>query len=148
MLFMVGNLGKIQPMNEMYNMSIGIHDFGVFALMAIIGINMVMLHLATDMARYAKKMRVFMPFSASMITVIIFTGAVMMAAKHLSFTLENIIMILFSIILIVSESKRYFSLKHIKRNKDNTFEGYKAKAMNIMGAELLFSLIIAGWMLI
>ena len=133
-------------MNEMYSMSIDIHDFGVFALFLIIVVNMVMLNNADDMLGYARKMRIYMPFSASMIAVIIFTGVVMMAAKHLDFSLPNIVMIVFSIVLIGLESKRYGSLKHIDRRIENVFAQYKSKAMKYLGVELLLTVLISIWM--
>lgn len=135
-------------MNEMYNMSIDIHDFGVFAFMAIVVINMILLLTAGEIRAYAKRMRVLMPVSASMIAVIIFTGTVMMAAKHLSFTLENMVMILFSILLIVLEAKRYKSLKRVNLSEANAFTVYKAKAMKLMGIALVGSALISAWMLV
>jgi hypothetical protein len=135
-------------MNEMYNMSIDIHDFGVFAFMAIVVINMLLLLTADEVRAYAKRMRVLMPVSASMIAVIIFTGAVMMAVKHLSFTVENLVMILFSILLIVFEAKRYSSLKRLNLAEENAFEMYKAKAMKLMGVMLGGSVLITAWMLL
>ena len=134
-------------MNEMYSMSIDIHDFGVLAFLAIVIINMVLLQRATDIIKYAIRMQIYMPISTTAIAIIIFTGMVMMAAKHLSFTIENIVMIIFSVALIFLESKRYFSLKHINRRAENAFGLYKAKAMKIMAIELVVTSLISVWML-
>ncbi|MDX1295676.1 MAG: hypothetical protein R3302_05395 [Sulfurimonadaceae bacterium] len=129
-------------------MSIDIHDFGVFAFMAIVVINMILLLSSGEIRAYAKRMRVLMPVSASMIAVIIFTGTVMMAAKHLSFTVENILMIIFSIMLIVLEAKRYKTLKRLDLSEENAFGSYKVKAMKLMGIALGGSLLISAWMLV
>jgi hypothetical protein len=136
-------------MNEMYHLSIGIHDAGVFILVGLILLNMLLLATAREIIPYAKRMRMLMPLSGSMIAVIIFTGMVMMAAKRLDFTLENIVMIVFSIVLIVLEAKRY---KTLKRRTDITqpdaFALYKRKAMRLMAIALGGSVLISFWMLV
>jgi hypothetical protein len=135
-------------MNEMYNLSIDIHDFGVFAFMALVLVNIVLLLSAREIRAYAKRMRILMPISASLIAVIIFTGTVMMAAKHLGFTIENIIMIIFSIVMIVLEAKRYKTLKRLNLAEENAFANYKVKAMKLMGIALLGTAAISAWMLV
>jgi hypothetical protein len=135
-------------MNEMYHLSIGIHDAGVLLLALLIVLNMVLLAAAREIIPYAKRMRILMPLSGSMIAVVIFTGMVMMAAKRLDFTLENVAMILFSVLLIILEAKRY---KTLKRRTDITqpdaFARYKRKAMTLMGVALGGLLLISLWML-
>lgn len=135
-------------MEEMYSLSIDIHWWGVLGLLAVIGWNMFWLLKSGNIVRYAKRMRVAMPVSASLIALLIFTGAVMMAAKHLSFTLENVVMILFSIALIVMEAKRYKSLKRSNIEKFSALQSYKTKAFKLLGTELLLTLLITGWMLL
>jgi hypothetical protein len=135
-------------MNEMYDMSIVTHNLGVMGIMAVVLINLVMLIVAQDIHRYAKKMRVFMPIGAMMIAVILFTGTVMMAAKHLHFSGENIIMIVFGILLIFLELTRYKKLKHLDFDKEDAFATYKTLALKIMSIEFFISLIISVWMLI
>ncbi|MEA2110644.1 MAG: hypothetical protein U9P71_01215 [Campylobacterota bacterium] len=134
-------------MNEMYAMSIDIHDVGVLLLVGIILMNMVHVKRAKELRRYAKQMRIMMPFSSSMIFLILFTGMVMMAAKHLSFTIENIVMILFAIAMIIFEAKRYGSLKHINFRAEGAFETYKGVAIKILLIELAMNSVISIWML-
>ena len=135
-------------MNEMYSMGIGIHDAGVSLLVAMIVFNMALLLRADDIRVYARRMRILMPLSASAIAVIIFTGAVTMAAKRLDFSLENIIMIIFSVVLIVLEAKRYKSLKRSNPDAPNAFDAYKARAMKLMGIALGGTVLISVWMLL
>ncbi len=134
-------------MEEMYSMSIGIHDVGVLLLVGIIVMNMVHVKSAKELNKYAKQMRIMMPFSSSMIFLILFTGMVMMAAKHLSFTIENIVMIVFSIAMIVFEAKRYGSLKHINFRAEGAFETYKGVAIKILFIELAMNVLMSAWML-
>ncbi|MBU1657800.1 hypothetical protein KKG72_01965 [bacterium] len=135
-------------MNEMYEMSIVTHNFGVMGILGVILVNIVMLVMAQDIRIYAKKMRVFMPIGASLIAVILFTGAVMMAAKHLSFSIENIIMIVFGTFLIFFELTRYKKLKHLNLEQENPLETYKKGAFKILQIEFFITLAISVWMLI
>ena len=135
-------------MNEMYTMTIVIHLWGTIAFLAVLAFNMAQLYVAEDIRVYAKRMRIFMPVSASLIALLLFTGAIMMAAKHLSFTIENIVMIVFGVLLIVLELKRYLSLKHADLSQENILATYKAKAMKILAFELIWSVAITVWMMV
>ncbi|MBN2869804.1 MAG: hypothetical protein JXK04_02500 [Campylobacterales bacterium] len=129
-------------------MGLDIHYFGVIVLMGVVVFNIAMLAFSQQVVRYAKRMRIVMPVSASLLALILFTGAVMMAAKHLAFTLPNVAMIVISIVIIVLEAKRY---KTLKRRTDITQEGsfaaYKAKAFRFLGIELALLVSMSGWMM-
>jgi len=135
-------------MNEMYMMTIVIHLWGTVAFLGVLAINIALLYLAKEIRVYALRMRIFMPVSASLISLLIFTGAVMMAAKHLHFTVENIVMIIFAVVLIALELKRYLTLKHADLSLNDALQTYKTKAMKILAFELLWSVAISVWMLL
>ncbi|MFA6138563.1 MAG: hypothetical protein WC667_10800 [Sulfurimonas sp.] len=135
-------------MNEMYDMSIVTHNMGVMGILAVILVNLVMLLGAQDIRRYAKRVRIFMPMSATMIAVILFTGIVMMAAKHLNFSAENIIMIIFGVSLIFLELTRYKKLKHLDISKEDALQTYKSIGLKILNIEFFVTLLISAWMLI
>ncbi len=135
-------------MNEMYDMSIVTHNMGVMGILAVILVNLVMLLGAQDIHRYAKRVRIFMPMSATMIAVILFTGIVMMAAKHLNFSVENIIMIIFGIALIFLELTRYKKLKHLDISKEDALQTYRLIGLRILNVEFFVTLAISAWMLI
>lgn len=135
-------------MNEMYDMSIVTHNFGVIGLLAVILVNLLMLLGAQEIHRYAKRVRIFMPMSVTMIAVILFSGTVMMAAKHLHFSVENIIMILFGIALIFLELTRYKKLKHLDISKEDALQSYKSIGLRILNIEFFVTLAISVWMLI
>jgi len=135
-------------MNEMYKMSIDIHLIGVVAMAVVIIANILHVRMAQEIRSYAKKMRQIMPIISSLLFMTLFTGTIMMAAKHLAFTIENIVMIVFIIIMIVLEAKRYGSLKHANLKEVNVFDTYKVKALKILTIELLGVMIISAWMLI
>lgn len=133
-------------MNEMYSMSIVMHDFGILALVIAIIVNVAMLQRARERKKYTRMMRIYMPFSVMSLAAVMFTGVVMMAAKHLTFTVENIAMIAVSIVLIVLELNRYRALKYMDRSRSDALVLYRIKAMKIMGAELLLIIVISIWM--
>ncbi len=135
-------------MEAMYTMGLDIHYFGVIVLMGVVMFNIAMLALSQQVVRYAKRMRIVMPVSASLLALILFTGAVMMAAKRLAFDAPNIAMIVIAVVIIILEAKRY---KTLKRRTDTTQEGafaaYKAKAFRFLGIELVLLVLMSGWMM-
>ncbi|MCX6072848.1 MAG: hypothetical protein NTY39_00810 [Campylobacterales bacterium] len=135
-------------MEALYTMGLEIHTFGVIVLMGVVMFNIVMLALSHHLIRYAKRMRIIMPISASLIALILLTGSIMMAAKHLHFTLANDAMIIIGVVMIVLEAKRY---KTLKRRTDITQEGafslYKQKAFRLLGIEAVLLVVLSLWMM-
>lgn len=133
----------------MYTMGLEIHTVGVIMLIGVVMFNITMLALSNQIIRYAKRMRIIMPISGSLIALILLTGAIMMAAKHLQFSLANDAMIVVGIVMIVLEVKRY---KTLKRRTDITQEGafalYKRKAFRYLGIEMALLLIVTLWMMV
>ncbi|MFZ3053455.1 MAG: hypothetical protein WA099_08610 [Sulfuricurvum sp.] len=136
-------------MEAMYTMGLEIHTVGVIVLMGVVMFNIMMLALSNQVIRYAKRMRIVMPISSSLIALILLTGMIMMAAKHLHFTLANDAMIVVGIVMIVLEAKRY---KTLKRRTDITQEGafalYKRKAFRYLGIEMVLLISVTLWMMI
>ncbi len=131
-------------MNEMYDMSIVTHYYSVVGILIVILLNFVMLARAKTRVDYQRQMSLFTPIGSVAISAVIFTGIVMMAAKHLEFTLENIIMIVFSIAIIVLEVKRVKTLKYLKSD----LEVYKKYASVLLSIEVFLTLSISAWMLL
>ena len=133
-------------MNEMYDMSIVTHNYGVMSVLAVILVNFFMLLKAKDMSKYIRSMRIFMPIGGTTIGIIIFTGVVMMAAKHLDFTIANIAMIIFAVALIYLEFQRGSRLKYINKNEEGAFDKYKSFAIKVLTVEVFVTLSISFWM--
>lgn len=70
----------------------------------------------------------------------------MMAAKHLAFTLENIAMIVVSVVLIVLEAKRIKTLKYLDVKKEHAFGAYKPIARTFLQIEFLVVAFMGLWM--
>jgi len=134
-------------MNEMYTMGLSIHSLSVVALLGAILLNIVVLMQVQDLAKYKRKMSIIlMPLSSTVLGSVIFTGIVLMAAKHLEFTLANIAMIVISAVLIFLEVKRAKGLKYLNPKKERALEAYKPFALNILYIEFALIVLISLWM--
>ncbi|MDP3265988.1 MAG: hypothetical protein Q8M39_04075 [Sulfuricurvum sp.] len=136
-------------MEALYATGLEIHFVGVVVLLAVVMFNIIMLALSHQVIRYAKRLRIVMPISALLITISIFTGIVMMAAKHLNFSLANSAMIVVSIVFIILEVKRYKILKHeTDIQQEGAFIDYKRKAFRILVIEMALLTVMSAWMLL
>lgn len=133
-------------MNEMYDMGIVTHNWGVMLVLAAIFINIFMLLSIQNLAKYKRAMLLFTPIAATAIGMVVFTGVVMMASKHLDFTIENIAMILFAVTLIYLERKRAKALKNTAQKEADSFKNFKPYALNILLIEIVVTLSISTWM--
>jgi len=124
-------------------MSIDIHYIGILALMVVVLANIILLKMSSDVVSYAKKMRKLMPISTSLLFLTLFTGSVMMAAKHLEFTLQNIVMILFALLYIALDVYRF---KLLRATPKDGIEVYRKSAYLIFAVELVTILLITLWM--
>lgn len=133
-------------MNEMYGMSIVAHNYSVIGILVIIFINMLILFSVNDLLKLRKLNVIVTPTGAVLLASAVFTGIVMMASKHLDFTIQNIVMIVFSVIFIILEAKRSKALKFLDKTKPEAMGVYKAFARKILLIEVVGVLAIAMWM--
>ena len=134
-------------MNEMYNMGLSIHSWGAIILLCVILLNVFLLNGAKDLQKYRRSMSVFlMPLSSTAIGIALFSGTIMMAAKHLDFTIENIVMIIISVALIVLEAKRSKTLKYLNSKEQDALKIYKSYGLKILYAEIGLVIFISVWM--
>jgi len=130
----------------MYNMSLLLHEVGIFLLVLIFVGSLVQLNRVDDMMVYLRKMRIQSSMIMMVVFTPVFTGIVMMAAKHLEFTVANVVMILLSIVLIYFERRRIKPLKFASIAEEGAFEQYKKDATQILVAELALIIMITIWM--
>jgi len=134
-------------MNEMYSMGLGIHSWGAVFIFVVVLLNILVLQSAKDMQKYKRVMSIYlMPLSSTAIGVVLFSGTIMMAAKHLDFTIENVVMIIISVVLIVLEAKRSKTLKYTNPKIDNALDIYRSYALNILYSEIGLVVFISLWM--
>ena len=131
----------------MYTMGLSIHSISTLLLLVFFVLNIFILKFATTIQKYKRlNSIVLLPLSIVFLGTPIFTGVIMMAAKHLDFTVENIVMIFISLLLIILEAKRHKTLKYINIKKENILNTYQVYAFKILYAEFLLSLSIGVWM--
>jgi hypothetical protein len=133
-------------MEEMYDMSIVAHNYGVVFIFGAILLNLVMIMRAKSVQKYRRFNTLFNPIGGTFLGVLIYTGVVMMAAKHLDFTLANIAMIVFAIVLIYLEVKRSSKLKYIKNEDSSGFKLYKKFVYKVLSLEIFILFAISIWM--
>jgi len=134
-------------MNEMYNMGLSLHSVGSVAILAVIILNLFLLISYKELLKYRKLLSVFItPLTYTTLGYVIFTGVIMMAAKQLDFTLENIVMILIAILYIGLEVKRLKSLKYLNSKKERAFDAYKPIARTILQVQFILVLLVSIWM--
>ena len=134
-------------MNEMYSMGLSLHSWSAVAVLVMIFINLFVLISSEDLSKYKRANSLYwMPLEITVLGSLLFTGIVMMAAKHLDFTIENIVMIILGIVLIVLEAKRLKALKYLSTTKDHAFNVYKPFARSILQAEFILVLLMSLWM--
>ena len=135
-------------MNEMYSMSIVSHYYSVVGLLVVIFLNFWMMRKAVDIKAYKRQMSLFTPIGSMALASIIFTGIIMMAAKHLDFTIENIIMIVFSILILALEVTRVKRLKYLNPKIEDALKNYKKLVSKLLLSELVLTVSISIWMLL
>jgi len=134
-------------MNEMYNMGLDLHSWSAVAILAMIFLNLFVLISSKDLQKYKRVHSLYLtPLGMTLIGSVLFTGVVMMAAKHLDFTLENIAMIIIGIVLIVLEAKRLKALKYLNAKKEKAFDAYKPFARTLLQIEFVLVLLMSLWM--
>jgi hypothetical protein len=134
-------------MNEMYSMGLDLHSIGAGAILAIIFLNLFILMSYKELKKYKRVSSIVLqPLTFATLGLIIFTGVIMMAAKHLDFTFANIVMIIISLIYIALEVKRVKSLRYLSEKKEHAFNAYKPLARTILQVEFVMVLLIALWM--
>jgi len=133
-------------MNAMYEMSLTVHGWGVLLLLGIFLASLWQLNRSEEVLAYLRKMRIQGPLIFMAMFVPIFTGMVMMAAKHLDFSVANIAMILLSIVLIFFEIRRSKPLKYASIAEEGAFDRYKKEARTILTSEIALIVLISLWM--
>jgi len=128
----------------MYTMGLSIHSIVAGLVLGVIFMNLFLLISKNDLKEYKKlHATVLWPITFSVFGLVVFTGVIMMAAKHLDFTFANIIMIIVSIIYIVLEVKRVKSLKFLSDTKEHAFNAYKPMARTILQLEFILILVLS-----
>lgn len=132
----------------MYSMSMQLHFGLVLVWLGVIVFNGAMLQFAVQPAEYVRRARIAMPFSVMTLAAIAFTGTVMMAAKHLAFTIENIVMIIVTVLLGILEARRYHTVRRLRTKLADALTLYRTYAFKLLWAEFGLTMLMTIWMLL
>ena len=131
-------------MNETYSMGLHLHSFAAVALLVVIFINLYLLISIKELKKYKRVHALFLqPLTFTIYGLSLFTGTIMMAAKHLDFTFANIVMLFVSLIFFLLELKRVKSLGYLSESKEHAFFVYKPIARTLLQIEFLLILILS-----
>ena len=130
----------------MYTMSLQLHFGLVLVWLGVIAFNAAMLQFAVHPSEYVRRARIAMPFSVMAIAALAFTGTVMMAAKHLAFTIENVAMIIVTVLLIVLEARRYKTVRRLRTKLSDALKLYRPYAFKLLSAEFVLTMLMTIWM--
>ena len=100
-------------MNEMYEMSQNLHIYSVIALISIVVLMIISHKVSSDFKAFTKLIKILMIFHLSFLAAVVLTGAILMAAQHLSLTPANLIMIVAVFIVAGLEIKRNKALAQV-----------------------------------
>ena len=129
-------------MDYMYNLGILAHSYSVYGILLVILINFSIIFKQDELYKLRRFMVIFTPMGSVMLASTLFTGIVLMAAKHLSFDGANIIMIITGVILIVLEAKRSKILRYTRKDE---LDNYKINAYKILIAEMVLIIATVGF---
>ncbi len=123
-------------MNEMYEMSQSIHIYSVVALIVILLFMMAMHKVKGDFGKFVRNIKILMVFHLSLLGFVVLTGTVMMAAKHLSMTPANLLMIVSVFIVLTLQIKRTRALSRVIKYKLMEEDAYKKLGFKYQSIEL------------
>lgn len=124
-------------MGEMYAMSLDIHLFSVISLMAVAIVMMILHRSKTDFDPLVKKIQGVTILHLSLLAFVLLTGAVMMAAQHLSFTPANLLMTVAVFIIFALEIKRNRALVKTVKHAQIEPDTYKNIGFKYYAVELV-----------
>lgn len=134
-------------MNEMYTMGLSLHNWSAVAVLAMIFLNLFLLISFEELSKYKRVNALYLlPLEITLLGSLLFTGIVMMAAKHLNFTIENVMMIIVGIAVVVLEAKRLKALKYLNAKKEHAFMAYKPFARTLLQIEFIMVFLMSLWM--
>jgi len=104
-------------MDSLVSMSVDLHIFFVFLTLALAFVNLFIVKKCSDYVNMTKKVELFTPMYYLSLSVVIFTGLVVLAVFHFHFIHTVYMMILTSVIIIIGAFKAYGLFK-LTREKD------------------------------
>ncbi len=137
-------------MSEMISMSIDIHIFFVFLTLCFAIINLFVVKKVGEYVKMTKKVEMFTPAYYISLSIVMFTGFVVLAAIHFETIYIVYFMILVALHIITSAFKvhRLFKKTHLKDKESQIVFKKYAQRKYIVDIILIFATIIASFAII
>ncbi|WP_456451951.1 hypothetical protein [Hydrogenimonas sp.] len=120
-----------------------LHVWPVFALLGLVALNIAVVLMQRDDRKLKKYLRIQATAWTTLMSMIVFTGAAIMAYLHLDFSLKIVLMIAAAVALSSLELRRHFVLKDARPGQE-CFAAVRQKMLRYYVFELLWLLMIGG----
>ncbi|WP_353661779.1 hypothetical protein [Hydrogenimonas sp. SS33] len=127
----------------MHEMMIQLHIWPVFALLVLVILDIVVILVQKDDRKLKKYLRIQAIAWITLMSMVVFTGAAIMATLHLHFTVKILLMIAAAIALSFLELRRHLATKRAKPG-EACFEKVRKKVLQYYIFELLWLLMIGA----
>ena len=135
-------------MNELVSMSVEIHLFFVFLTLVLAVINLFVVKSCSDYIKMTKKFELFSPLYYLSLSVVIFTGSVVLAVFKFHANHAVYLMIFTSLIVIIGAFKAYKLFKKTRVrdiNSQEIFRKFAVKKYLLDIALILVTTILTFW---
>ncbi len=127
----------------MEKMAFEIHIVSVAALALLILTNIIVVLTQKNDLKLRKYLRIQATAWSTVLSIVVFTGMIFMAAVQTGFTVKIIAMIAATVALITLETRRHFDLKRAKPESE-CFVKFRKRVLRYYILELLWLLMVAG----
>jgi len=130
-------------MDNMQETMIQLHVWPVFALLALVIFNIAVIVMQKDDRKLKKYLRIQAIAWITLMSMIVFTGAAVMATLHLHFTVKILLMIAAAIALSFLELRRHLATRKAKPGHE-CFAKARRKVLQYSIFQLLWLLMIGA----
>ncbi|BDY12777.1 hypothetical protein HCR_10890 [Hydrogenimonas cancrithermarum] len=123
---------------------IQLHIWPVVALAFLIALNIVVILMQKDDRKLKKYLRIQATAWTTLMSMILFTGAAVMAYLHIGFSVKIILMIVAAVALSSLEIRRHYLIKR-SRPGNECFSDARKKVLRYYIFQLLWILMIGGF---
>ena len=144
-LFIINFIKGLQ-MNELVSMSVQIHIFFAFLTLALAVINLFVVKSCSDYIAMTKKFELFSPLYYLSLSVVVFTGSVVLAVFKFHANHAVYLMVFTSVVIIIGAFKTHklFKKTRVKDvNSQEVFRKFAVKKYLIDIALMLITIILA-----
>ncbi|WP_201352401.1 hypothetical protein [Hydrogenimonas urashimensis] len=131
-------------MESMEHTMLQLHIWPVVGLGLLVLMNIAVIRMQKDDRRVKKYLRIQATAWTTLMSMIVFTGAAIMAYMHLDFSVKIVLMIVAAVALSSLELRRHFLVKEARPGHE-CFDKVREKALRYYLFQLLWIVMIGGF---